>query len=282
MSYLILILVIFIFVALIKTINYFIPDANVKIVEKDTIDPITYRKKQEDIQSFVNSFLSDNESLICRFIEISYRKVKILDEYGEENRDQVNEEFVRLIRKIKNESLEKELAQFLKKQSAISLFNRFEQLATQQSRLGLIYKELITKYLSYEEEQNSKRSGLDILQLDKLSGPDFESFLMNHLKEIGMDHVSGTKGSGDQGADILFEYNGIKFVIQAKRWKAKVGNKAIQEVYAATYFYNRDVGIVITSSSFSSSARELASTLGIILIEGHEIAQIKTIIEKNF
>ena len=47
-----------------------------------------------------------------------------------------------------------------------------------------------------------------------------------------------TPQSGDQGADLIIEKYGLKFVVQCKFYSNPVGNKAVQEVIAAKGFYD--------------------------------------------
>lgn len=42
-----------------------------------------------------------------------------------------------------------------------------------------------------------------------------------------------TPATGDQGADVVAEKEGIRMVVQCKLYSQPVGNKAVQEVFAA-------------------------------------------------
>jgi restriction system protein len=74
-----------------------------------------------------------------------------------------------------------------------------------------------------------------------------------------------TKGSGDQGIDVIAEKAGIKIGIQAKCYSSKVTNKAVQEVTAALSYYSCDKGIVISNNYFTESAISLAQSNNIVL-----------------
>ena len=60
-------------------------------------------------------------------------------------------------------------------------------------------------------------------------------------------------------------------VIQCQLYQSPVGNKAVQEVYAAMTHYSADVAAVITSSGFTPSAGRLSITIGVILVMHSEI-----------
>lgn len=100
---------------------------------------------------------------------------------------------------------------------------------------------------------------------DNMDGHEFESFCATLLKRNGFKNVSVTKGSGDQGIDILATKDGIKYGIQCKCYSSEVGNKAVQEAFSGKTFYNRHVGVVLTNNFFTTAAKELAEKNGIIL-----------------
>lgn len=100
---------------------------------------------------------------------------------------------------------------------------------------------------------------------DNMDGHEFENFCATLLKQNGFKNVSVTKGSGDQGIDVLATKDGIKYGIQCKCYSSEVGNKAVQEAFSGKTFYNRHVGVVLTNNYFTASAKELAEKNGIIL-----------------
>lgn len=113
-----------------------------------------------------------------------------------------------------------------------------------------------------------------IYQADNMSGEEFETFLDYHFSELGYKskHIGR---SNDYGADlILTDKKRKKTIVQAKRYKSKVGIKAIQEVIGAITFYDADDGIVITNSYFTSQARALADKGNITLIDRPKLAKL--------
>ena len=107
-------------------------------------------------------------------------------------------------------------------------------------------------------------------EIDAMSGYEFEDFLGKLLSTIGYD-VQVTKRSGDQGADLFAERFGKKIVIQAKNYSDNVGNSAVQQVLAAKTFYTCDQAMVIVSSYFTPSAKELAESAGVRLVDRTEL-----------
>jgi len=102
------------------------------------------------------------------------------------------------------------------------------------------------------------------------SGQDYELFVSKILANHGCQ-TEITKGSGDQGADIIGIYRNQRFVVQCKFYSGAVGNKAVQEVHAAKAFYKADRAFVVSNANFTKSASELAERLGIPLLHHQDI-----------
>lgn len=113
------------------------------------------------------------------------------------------------------------------------------------------------------DRKSFKRS--PALSIDKMNGHDFEYFCAELLRKNGFSDVKVTKGSGDQGVDILAKKDGIKYAIQCKNYASHLGNTPVQEVNAGKIFYNCHVGVVMTNSTFTQGAKTLADATGILL-----------------
>lgn len=100
---------------------------------------------------------------------------------------------------------------------------------------------------------------------DTLEGYEFEYYCAELLRKKGFIEVEVTKGSGDYGADILAEKEGVTYAIQCKCYTAPIGVKAIQEAYAGRDYYDRMVGAVLTNQYFTTPAVEAAKKLKILL-----------------
>ncbi len=109
------------------------------------------------------------------------------------------------------------------------------------------------------------RRGPKELPMDEMEGHDFEYYCADLLKASGFLEVEVTKGSGDFGADILAEKDGVTYAFQCKCYDKPIGVKAVQEIYAGRDFYGRMVGVVMTNQYFTQPAVELASKLNIML-----------------
>ncbi len=106
---------------------------------------------------------------------------------------------------------------------------------------------------------------------DDMDGWEFEEYVGELLVKDGYIHVEVTRGSGDQGVDVLAERDGVSYAIQCKHYQAKISNKAVQEAYAGAEFYGCDVPVVVTNSYFTPSAEELADEIGVELWDREEL-----------
>lgn len=97
-------------------------------------------------------------------------------------------------------------------------------------------------------------------------GIEFEKKLMEEISKVFPNaRIEPTPKTGDQGADVLILIEGVKIVIQAKKYTGVVGNAAVQEVFAAKEYYEADYAMVVTSSRYTQSAGILAGKIGVEL-----------------
>ena len=107
--------------------------------------------------------------------------------------------------------------------------------------------------------------GVIMNNTDDLDGYEFELFCSRIIRKNGFINVSLTATSGDQGVDIIAYKDNLKYAFQCKHYSNSLGNKPIQEVYAGKTFYQCDVAVVITNSTFTEGAKALAKSTGVIL-----------------
>jgi len=99
---------------------------------------------------------------------------------------------------------------------------------------------------------------------------EYETRVATKLKSLGWS-ARTTSGSGDQGADVIAEIKEVLFVIQCKLYTGPVGNKAVQEVFAAKGYYDANVAAVVTNQTYTKSAKKLAHKLGVLLLHHDEL-----------
>lgn len=104
----------------------------------------------------------------------------------------------------------------------------------------------------------------NIYSLDNLSGRWFEEFLKWMFQELGYS-VELTKPTADSGIDLVIKKDNEKIAVQAKRYNrnAKVSNSVVLKTRGGMDIYKCKRSIIITTSYFTSQAREDAKNLNI-------------------
>lgn len=115
----------------------------------------------------------------------------------------------------------------------------------------------------YERKHGRSFSGVP-----KMSPYQYEHYVAQHLKNCGFVKAEVTPKSGDFGADILLtDKDGTRMCVQCKQYSKPVGVKAVQEVIGAKAYYGCTRAAVITTSTFTPAAKELAQRSGVELYE---------------
>lgn len=221
------------------------------------------QKEEQDYQKFKRT----HKKLLEQFYEIAARKGGLKDEYGDPRLDLVNKEIDKVAKKISDKDPKYSLGRNFS--SSISISNLFKPRVILFVERTLSEYQKAPTYINYSD--NTKFSSM--------TGSDFESYLINFLIDNNFQNVRGTPSTGDQGADILAKFKGRSLVIQAKCYKGKVGNKAVQEVVSALQYYGGDQAWVITNSSFTQSAKDLAQKTNVKLIDGFDLSNFEQIIK---
>ncbi|HAC79246.1 MAG TPA: hypothetical protein DCG06_03050 [Deltaproteobacteria bacterium] len=126
---------------------------------------------------------------------------------------------------------------------------------------GAVYARRRWKAQAAEEAARAQREallGYGLSDLDTLSGAAFEAWIAAVLQDAGFK-TEDIQTSGDFGVDVIAEFEGTKFGIQAKRYKSNVGNSAVQEANAGAQFHGCSVAAVVTQSGFTRAARAQAA-----------------------
>lgn len=106
-----------------------------------------------------------------------------------------------------------------------------------------------------------------------IDGHSFEKWVAEALQGFGWQ-AEVTRGSGDQGIDVIAEKNGRRIGLQCKLYSQPVGNKAIQEAHAGKVFHGLDAAGVISNATFTSSAKDLANVTGVKLLSHQHIPDL--------
>ncbi|HDV4715578.1 TPA: restriction endonuclease, partial [Escherichia coli] len=133
-----------------------------------------------------------------------------------------------------------------------------------------IYFDILVDRLATRLEHFNPNKFVTMYLVDAMDGFQFEDFLVEVFQTMGYD-VKETKRTQDQGADLFVTRFGKDMVIQAKNYSGSVGNSAVQQVISAKTFYGCDEAMVVTNSYFTRSAKELAESALVRLIDRDEL-----------
>lgn len=109
-------------------------------------------------------------------------------------------------------------------------------------------------------------------KINYMSGVEFERFMADLLRQKGYA-VQETRATGDQGVDLLLDLDDKRVAVQLKRWTGPVGNAVVAATFAGMAHYQAEEGWIITTSTFTKPARELAKSTRVRLIDGKELAE---------
>ena len=155
----------------------------------------------------------------------------------------------------------------------ILIENNHLNLSKEKVLADLSNFEILLKRQALEQSLVSEKKKITIYDIDKMSPYEFEKAVAK-IYELKGYTTTLTKASGDQGADIILEKFGHKIAIQVKLYSTPVGNKAVQEIVAAKYHYGANKAMVVTNNYFTSSAKELAKSNGVQLIDRSVLSEI--------
>lgn len=128
------------------------------------------------------------------------------------------------------------------------------------------------------DERGFKEENLSYPINSVLDPYEFEKHCASILRNAGFI-AKATKGSGDQGVDVVAEKKGIKVVIQCKLYYSQpVSNTAVQEVNAGKSYYKADYAIVVSNNTYTDSARQLAKSCGVLLLHVNDLANLEKLL----
>ncbi|CAM4503977.1 restriction system protein [Paenibacillus endophyticus] len=150
--------------------------------------------------------------------------------------------------------------------------------------IGFIIRNKTTsKRASLPLEENYDLKAIDISDIDLMEdGSEFEMYLYRLFLELGYDGVYKTVGARDFGADVVFtDRDGIRNVIQAKRYTDPVGISAVQEVFSCMRYYKAKKAIVIASAKFTEPCETLAGVNHVKLLDRDDLISMIEAFKKD-
>jgi HJR/Mrr/RecB family endonuclease len=157
--------------------------------------------------------------------------------------------------------------------------DRTKHLLREQSNLefvGIAVALLGLTFLLFRKlGRHQARRRLTRFSPDNMSGVEFERYIASLLPSQGYNYIQLTEHY-DLGLDILAEKEGVMWGIQVKRHSGSVKIAAVRQAVAALQHYGCDRAMVITNSSFSASAQDLALSNNCILVDGRQLMYWQT------
>ena len=117
-------------------------------------------------------------------------------------------------------------------------------------------------------------------QLHSMPPQEFETLIGNLLIALGFENVEVTGYAGDGGIDVrgtlvVGEVIKTRMAVQVKRWKQNVQAPTVQQVRGS--LGTHDQGLIITTSDFSSGAKqeaERANAIPVALMSGWQLVRL--------
>lgn len=116
----------------------------------------------------------------------------------------------------------------------------------------------------------------------QVSPARFEVIVLDVLHRLGYgghrDDLQRVGGAGDGGIDGIISLDKLgleKVYVQAKRWQNTVGCPELQAFYGALAGQKAKRGVFITTSGFTSQARDFAHSVeGMVLVDGERLVHL--------
>lgn len=121
----------------------------------------------------------------------------------------------------------------------------------------------------------------DIKDVDNMDGFEFEEFCCELLRHNGYKNVRRTQASGDYGLDVIATKEGIVYGLQCKNYQGTVGIKAVQEAMSGSQFYSCHVPVVLTNSTFTKQAKEMANKTNVKLWDRNKLIALMKVFPKK-
>ncbi len=209
----------------------------------------------------LSDFMNDIARAVASHIDVLSRKYKQLayqDDYG----------------KWKFDAWERERAYFVTNVLAHEVHAPADYVSDGKEPYGplllpavhRIIAEQIEEHLRCRQDGQGVGASID----DVVTGEDYEHFCRAIVEKAGWT-VRTTPRSGDQGLDLVCEYRDVRLGLQCKFYTQPVGNSAVQEVVAGVGYYQAALGAVVTNSTFTLRAQQLAQANNIRLLHHDEL-----------
>jgi len=128
------------------------------------------------------------------------------------------------------------------------------------------------------QEEHVKKS--DTEDNSNLKEDEYELDLSKIFKRLGYE-ILDIPISEYHGVDFILSNDEEKIVVQVKQYNGKITDFSVHEILTAKEYYKADKARIVTNSSFSSGAVDLAVRNNVDLWDGKKLREIIKILENN-
>ncbi|MGZ3322013.1 MAG: restriction endonuclease [Xanthobacteraceae bacterium] len=126
-----------------------------------------------------------------------------------------------------------------------------------------------------EQRMEAAAQALRASDVSDLTPLQYEEYCAVLLRDAGWQAY--TTPVQDQGVDLIATLRGTKVAIQCKMYTHPVGNKAVQEVVAGRLHYGAHLAAVVSTATYTHSARVLASSTQVLLLHHNQLPMLERI-----
>ncbi len=154
-----------------------------------------------------------------------------------------------------------------------------ERVARAINKRSITAMDTVEAFAAFDMRVCASTQTDDLASLDLMSGVEFERLVTTLLARMEF-RAEMTRATGDGGIDIVAALDkpilGGKYLFQCKRYAADnlVGAPTVRDFYGAVMADKAVKGILITTSDFTSQAREFAERVGLELINRSQLQQL--------
>jgi restriction system protein len=145
------------------------------------------------------------------------------------------------------------------------------------SIIGLMTLQIIYYRRKRIDQQNyvSKLQASDMAAVDVMTGREFELYLEVLFQTLGYG-AEQLPTSKDFGADLILVSGDKRIALQAKRYKANVGNRAVQMILGAKSYYGCQEAWIVTNSFYTKAAIQMATKTNVVLVDRNGLLDLMT------
>lgn len=139
---------------------------------------------------------------------------------------------------------------------------------------GFLFIGLVNRSYRKSQRRTYSQRPWTLSELKQLSPREFEELTAELCLRDGARTAKAVGGADDKAADVLAVlWDGRRVMVQCKRWATKAVDADTLYAVNGTYrdWHGCHLAVVVTTSRFTSNAREFAEHVGIHLYDGNDL-----------